>query len=325
MFTNKKATLGISLAVVTVLASACGSDSGSESEQASADAAPQTLAVGSLPIPDMAPIIWADDKGLFAEENLDVELKPLQGGPVGIQMITTGELQFSFGNPISTMIATDKGSPVTTIAQLAGVGPNEIGIYVAPDSPVQSMVDLDGKTIATNTTNNVGDITFASLAASKGLDVTPKWVEVPYPEIADGVLGGAVEAGFFPEPFAAAARIAGLRQVVDLTEGANQDLPISSALTSAEFLKEQPETVAAFTRAINKAREQMAADEDAFRQWWPGVSGASPEIAAGMNLPDFGASFEDDKWQSLADTLADLGLVSPEYQASEFIWRAEDE
>lgn len=301
------------LAAAVLLTSACGSGNDSTAKGGNTK-----VEVAVLPLADYAPVYWAKDHGQFKDQGLDVTFENLPGGPVGVQKVVTGELQFAFSNPISSTIATSKGAPVQTVALLSGLGTSELGIFVKADSPIKTMADLDKKTVGINTTNNVGDVTFAKLAKAQGIDAKPDWVEVPFPEMIDGVKNGSIEAGYLPEPFASAAGQAGLRQVVDLVQGDNIGLPMSTFVTSTPYAMANPGVVKKFAAALNAARDEMAGNDAEFRSWWPKASGTDAAAAKVMHLPTFDVKLDVKEMQSIADFLSELGVIEGTYDAAKY-------
>lgn len=308
----RKKTLGAALLVLASMVTACGG-SGDDSDDTA------SITVGVLPLADYSPVYWADEKGYFDKQGLDVELETLQGGPVGVQKVVTGEVQFSFANSISTTIAAAKGAPVETVALGSSLGPKSNNIYVLKDSPIKTMADLDGKTVGTNTLNNVGDVAFANLAKAEGVDAKPEWVEVPFPEMIPGVQNGSIDAGYVPEPFATAAQEAGLREVVQLVQGPNEALPLATFVTSSQYAQQNPEVVKKFAAAIDQARADMAAHEDDVRAWLPEATGTEVSAAKAMHLPIFDVELSADGMQRIADALTDLGLIDDSYAVSDHL------
>ena len=309
--------IGLVLASVTAVAAGCGTGSSSSSSDDGKGGLEQSsVSVGVLPLADYAAAYWADDHGFFKKHGLKVKLETLQGGPVGVQKVITGELQFSFSNSISSTIASAKGAPVKTVALTSSLGPKTQAIVVKPDSKIKSIDDLDGKTIGVNTVNNIGDVNFKNLAKSTGLKVKPEWVEVLFPEMIDGVRNGSIDAGYVPEPFASAASAAGLRTVVDLVTGPNVALPAATFVTSDSYVAKNPKTVAAFQAAINEASKDISANENEFRKWLPTVSQTPVEAAKVMKLPIFESSLTNEKMQRVADILIGLDLVEGGYKAA---------
>jgi len=134
----------------------------------------------------------------------------------------------------------------------------------------------------------------------------------------DGVKNGSIDAGYLPEPFATAARAAGLRDVASLVAEDNVSLPGATFITSKAYAAKNPETVKKFADALDEAREQIAADPEAYRKWMPKALGIDVKASEKMNLPDFEVGLTDEGMQKVADILADLGLVEDGYDAAEF-------
>ncbi|OYO18328.1 nitrate ABC transporter substrate-binding protein [Enemella dayhoffiae] len=279
------------------------------------------LKVGSLPLADYAALYWAKDKGFFNKEGLNVEIVAVQGGPVGIQKVASGELDMTNSTPFGTSMAANSGLPIKSVVLTSSLADKGLGVFVKPESPIKSMADLNGKSLGINTTRNMGDITFNNLAKSKGLDVKPNWVEVPFPEMIKGVQAGSIEAGYLPEPFASAARNAGLRQIADLTEGPNKGLAGSDYVASDKFVKSNPNTAAAFARAMYAAGADLNANEAAEREWLPGVAKLDPKVAQNMPLPKYYDSFKMADYVKAVDILKQQGLVKPDYKPEDRVFQ----
>lgn len=279
-----------------------------------------SIKVGGLPLADYATLYWAQDKGFFKKEGLTVQIVPLQGGPVGIQEVAAGQLDFSFSNTISTSIAQSKGTPIETVVLGSSFGDHELGIFVKPGSPIKTIDDLDGKTVGINTTTNIGDVSFNNLVASEGKKVTPKWVEVPFPEMVDGVEAGSIDAGYLPEPFKSAAEAAGLREVVDLSEGPNAGFPASNFVASKSFIDSDPDTVNAFVDAMYAANKDLESHEAALRAWLPGVAGVSAATAKTMALPHFETSTDLTKLDRVGAMLKQQGLVPDSFDIDKYTY-----
>lgn len=318
---KKLRTMIVAGAVTLALAlTGCGGGT-SASSAADGELEKTDLKVGSLPLADYAALYWAEEKGFFEREGLNVEIVPVQGGPVGIQQVASGELDITNSTPFGTSMAADSGLPIKTVVLTSALADGGLGIFVNPDSPIQTMADLNGKSLGINTTRNMGDITFKNLATSQGLNVEPNWVEVPFPEMVTGVQAGSIEAGYVPEPFASAARKAGLRQVADLTEGPNQGLAASDYVASETFIEANPDTAAAFARAMYAAGADLTANEPALREWLPSIARVDPSVAAEMPLPTYYDAFHLDEYTKAVEIVKAQGLVKPDYNAADHVWQ----
>ncbi len=307
---------------------ACGSDDDSDSNSGggggggSADGELETteVTVGALPLADYSALYWAQENGFFEEEGLTVTLEPVQGGPQAAQNVATGELDMSFSNTISTSIAAQSGLPIQTVVLTSALGPGGLSVYVTPDSDIQDLQDLDGATIGINATNNIGDVTLRNLLNEEGLDdVEPTFVEVPFPEMLSGVQAGSIDVGYSPEPFSSAALGAGMREIVDLTDpaGPNDGLAVSNFIASDQFIEDNPNTVAAFARAMYAAGEDIVAKEAEWREWLPTIAQVSPEVAQEIALPEFLTETDVDRIQEVVDILIEQELLEDGYDPAD--------
>ncbi|NYF98074.1 ABC transporter substrate-binding protein [Janibacter cremeus] len=301
--------------------SACGgSDGGASAAATDGELEKAELTVGSLPISDYATLYWADEKGFFEDEGLDVTIKPVQGGPGGVQKVVAGELDLTNSTTFGTAMAVDSGLPIRSVVLTSALADNGIGIFAPKGSDITEMADLDGKSVGINTTKNVGDITFRALAEAEGMDVQPDWVEVPFPEMIGGVEAKSIDAGYMVEPFMSAARAAGLNQVADLTKGPNEGLAMSTFVASQKFLDENPDTAAAFAKAMYAAGGDMEENEDEVRAWLPSIAQLDESVAKEMPLPTYYSQMEPDAYDKAVGIVKDQELVSSDLDPGTTLW-----
>lgn len=312
----------LTFAGITTAALALAACGGGDASTAVTDGALEKteLAVGSLPISDYAALYWAQEKGFFEDEGLDVTIEPVQGGPAGVQKVVAGELDLTNSTTFGTAMAVDSGLPIRSVVLTSGLADNGIGIFAPKGSDITEMADLDGKSVGINTTKNVGDITFRALAEAEGMDVQPKWVEVPFPEMISGVEAKSIDAGYMVEPFMSAARAAGLQQVADLTKGPNKGLAMSTFVASQQFLDKNPDTAAAFAKAMYAAGADMEKNEDELRAWLPSIAHLDKDVAQKMPLPSFYSQMETDQYEKAVNMVKDQELVSADLDPGATLW-----
>ncbi|MFC7644482.1 ABC transporter substrate-binding protein [Streptosporangium lutulentum] len=183
------------LALSLIAVTGCG---GAEETTTKASAGGSTLEkttinIGTIPVVDTAPLQIAVEKGLFKAEGLDVKLTTLAGGAEAIPKLKGGDLDVSFGNYVSFFSAAAKGAlDLKIVSDGFQSAPKTHTIMVAKDSPIQTVADLKGKTIAVNTKRNISTllIRVAAKANNFDLDEDKNFVEFPFPEM-EGVLKAA--------------------------------------------------------------------------------------------------------------------------------------
>lgn len=321
MGTRRMAVTAVVLGAA-LTATACGGPGSSAATDGELEKS--KLTVGSLPLADYAALYWADEKGFFEDEGLEVTIETVQGGPAGVQQVVSQELDFTNSPAFVAATARDSGLPIRSVVITSALAEDGMGIYVLEDSPIKEIGDLDGESIGTNTTKNIGDITFRSQAESEGASVSPKWVEVPFPEMLSGVKAKSIDAGYFPEPFASQARGAGLRKVVDLTTGPNDGLAAASYLSSEKFVQENPDTTAAFADAMYEAGKDMSEKEGEVRAWLPSFSKVDEKTAEEMPLPQYYGSYDEEGLTRALDMLKEQKLVKQDLEVDDIHWTPEN-
>ena len=95
---------------------------------------------------EFAAIILADDKGFFAEQNIDVEILEGKGSGDVVPLIAQKEDDFGYLNLTTVSIGISKGMPIKVVAGLMGKHPS--GLAYFEDKPVNEPKDLEGKIVA---------------------------------------------------------------------------------------------------------------------------------------------------------------------------------
>jgi len=95
---------------------------------------------------EFAALILADDKGFFAEQNIDVEILEGKGSGDVVPLIAQKEDDFGYLNLTTVSIGISKGMPIKVVAGLMGKHPS--GLAYFEDKPLNEPKDLEGKIVA---------------------------------------------------------------------------------------------------------------------------------------------------------------------------------
>jgi len=216
--------------------------------------------VSIIPVYDVAPLYAAITKGYFKEVGLDVDTAPTAGGAAGIPGLIGGSVDIAYGNVVSALLAIQQGLDLKVIAagtKNTGFETDKTQIVVAADSSIKSAKDVEGKSLAVNTRNNV--IWLYARAWVKKSGANPDLVtfrEVPFPQMEDAVRQHRVDAAFMIPPFSitslAKPGLAGIGQPYSEVQiGAD----IGQYLTTAKTLAQKPETIRKFAQGLRKGVE----------------------------------------------------------------------
>ena len=204
--------------------------------------------------------------GIFKKHNLVLELLYTQGGGETQQAVISGSVDIGVAAGVmGVMSAFSKGAPVRVIGAET-TGAQDLFWYVPANSPVKSLKDTDGKTIAysTNGSSTNGIVT----AFVKQFDLKAKPVATGGPSSTlTQVMSGQVDVGWSAPPF-------GLDQLDDkkirvIASGNDAAVfkgqTVRLLIANAQFLQSKKAVVDRFMKAYRETIDAMYADPNALK------------------------------------------------------------
>jgi len=204
--------------------------------------------------------------GIFKKHNLVLELLYTQGGGETQQAVISGSVDIGVAAGVmGVMSAFSKGAPVRVIGAET-TGAQDLFWYVPANSPVKSLKDTDGKTIAysTNGSSTNGIVT----AFVKQFDLKAKPVATGGPSSTlTQVMSGQVDVGWSAPPF-------GLDQLDDkkiriIASGNDATVfkgqTVRLLIANAQFLQSKKAVVDRFMKAYRETIDAMYADPNALK------------------------------------------------------------
>jgi len=243
-----------------------------------------------LPGGDKAPAYVGVAKGYFAAEGLDVTIQNGRGSADAITKVATGAADFGTGG-IGALMEAAAQTPVPVKAILSVYTMQPDALFTVQGSPVKSLKDVVGHTVATATFSSsntlwpvvlqenhidVGAVkllkvdpgTLAPMLASGQVDATINWVTVA--PVTESVL-----------------KQAGKSLAIIPWSDFGLDGYGLSVFASEKAIKEKPDVVARFARAMLKATAFSVANPDAAGE---AVHAAAPTLEAPVAAAAFRAS-----------------------------------
>jgi NitT/TauT family transport system substrate-binding protein len=318
----------LALAALLVLA-ACGDDdegtSGGGGYGGGSAGEVAKVKVGVLPISNVAPLYVGMEQGFFREEGLEVEPVPAQSGNEIVTAMVSGDLQFAFLGFVPMMAAVSKDLPLKVIASSdAGAEKAEdewTVIVVGKDSPIRDVKDLAGRTIAVNALKGVGEVATKAALEKRGVDPESiELLEVPFPEMPAALEKDRVDAIWAPEPFLTSVLKQGGREIEAPLTTLGPLYPNGTYSTTEKQLADAPESVQAFTRAINKSMEYATQHPEAARKTIPSFSQIPQEVADEIRLPLWPVPIDTAKVEELGGYAEKYGVIEEAPAIDELIW-----
>jgi len=308
--TYRTSTPGIAaIAALALIITACGSDS--KRSPSSSGLEQSTLTVGMLPIQDAAQLKVAIDKGYFAAEGLTVSMQMLGGGAEAVPKLQSGNLDLAVGAWVPFFQAKAGGFPLHIVADAFQTASGTHQIIVAQNSPIRSVQDLAGKKMAVNVKKNLATLLVQGTLQPQGvkLDEDKSFVAVPFPNMQAALQNGSVDSAQCVEPFCTAAQKAiGARMIADLGTGPMADFPVGGWASTESWSKKNPNTEAAFKRAIGKAQKDLA-DRKVLEQTLPTYTQIDAATAATLKVGVYPTSLDAARLQRVVDAMRQYGYL----------------
>jgi NitT/TauT family transport system substrate-binding protein len=301
---------------------ACGDDDGGGG--GGGDSGPTTLKVGVIPIADVAPLYLGMKKGFFEDEQLTIEPQLAEGGAAITPAVLSGDFQIGFSNTISLLIAASQDLPVEIITQgvLAGKSEKEAwaDLLVLKDGPIEEPSDLEGKTIAVNTLENICEVTIKASLEKEGVAVdTLKFAEVPFPDMNAALEAGRVDAACVVEPFVSQGKAGAARGIAPFYVRTAPDLTVATYFTSTQYAEENADVVDRFVRAMNRSLTYASENSDEVRQVLLDYTEIPPEAVEAIKLPVWRPDLNEPTIELLSELSEKYGLIEEQPDLDELI------
>jgi len=310
-FVSRRALVAISMAALLV---ACAGPGESVAPTAADGPERPAITVGVLPIADVAPVHLALERGLFAAEGLDVTIELVQGGAAAIPALVGGDLQITYGNWVSFLLANQEGIELRAVAAGVAAASGFTELLAAAGSGLEdNPAGLAGATIAVNTLNNIGELAIRSTLREHDIDADDvQLVEIPFPDMGAALDRGDVDViwGSEPVPTSVKANLGAVR-VVDSFIGPMEGFPVAGYQATADFVADNPRTVDAFRRALAAAVALIEGDETVARDTIKASTSLPPETVDALSLPDYQSALDVATLERVRDYLVEFSMLDP--------------
>jgi NitT/TauT family transport system substrate-binding protein len=213
-------------------------------------------------------VFWAQEKGYFKAEGLDVDVDQGTGSAATVTRIASGTYDAGFGdmNAIIQLAGTKPGEQPVMVYMVYNKPP--FALITKTSSPIKTLKDVVGHTMGTPAGGSAGQL-FAPLARINGIDPAKVTVMNMQPNLQEQMLlNGQVD---FSAVFTVTSYINLIGMKVDPDKDIRWlffsdygvDLYSNGIMVSQKLLKEKPKAVAGLVRALNRAIIENAAAPDA--------------------------------------------------------------
>jgi len=306
-----RALAGGACALALVIAG-CGG--GGDDAQPGAHRATQVTVQETAGVPS-AFVAFGIEKGYFEDHGLDVDLQTTQGGAATIPALVSGEIDVGGSNVATLLLATAKGLPIRAIAggtAARGAGQKDFAaLLAAKGKGIDSPEDLEGRTIAVNTLNNIAEVGVKASLEKHGVPPgSIRLTEVPFPEMDAALAAGRVDAALSIEPFATESAQKGRAVLGYAYVDTEPSLQVGAYAVTDEFAESFPDAVKGFQAAIGETADHVAGHADEFRTFLSESAMIPPKLAQAIVLPSWTGEVDAGSVAKTAKLMRRYGLVN---------------
>lgn len=312
--------IGAALAGALVIA---GCSTGGSTTAGPGNLEKTNITVAAVPALDSAGLYIAQQRGLFTAEGLHVTILPAISSETVISEQLAGKLDVTAGNYVS-YIQADIAHPKADLQILAPgsvMQPGTQEIMVPANSSINTVSQLQGKTVGVNVKGNIGTLLVESVLSDSAIANFTSAVTfkaVPFQDMAAELQDHQLQAAWMPEPFVTQAEEqVGAVPLADADQGASQNIPIAGYVVTRAWEQKYPHTAAAFRDAILKAQAIAANDPGAVQAGMEAYAKTQPQAAAIAAAPQYPTQNSVPLIQRLADLMLQLGMLNQKFVAKQ--------
>lgn len=273
------------------------------------------IVYGYSAVSDFATVFVATEQGFFTRRGLEVEPRFIPLNPTIIPGIQSGSLQMGGPTPTGFLQAVEGGLDHVIVGGggVLSKSYTELGLLARPGTGMRTAADCVGRKIGVPGLGALLHVTFRHWLKLGGVDPAKvSFVEAPFPQHADLLRGGSVDAVVTGGPFMARILDSGIGVVAAyyvtfLPEG----YPTIVHVARRDWAEQNPAAVKGFREAITEAAAFMAkpANEAAVRDSLAKYLKVPPAVAAKMQISPPAPVVTVRQMQWWADLMKEQGLL----------------
>jgi NitT/TauT family transport system substrate-binding protein len=283
-----------------------------------------SLRLGYAPIADAAQIYVAIENGYFSEQGIEIRLEQLGSGARILEAVGVGSVELGLSSYVPLVLASASGVQLQAITggPIENKDHPEHAILVKKDSPIHSIDDLVGKTVALNGRRNIDHMIFQELLDKHSLpEDKVRIVEIPFPRMETVLDAGEVDAACAIEPFVTRAVEHGNMRILMYNFLALYDrIPIACYVATTEWIKKNGDVVRRFRTAFRKATEFCLAHPDENSIIIGKYTKLPEEELSKAGLPTFAAETSPTELQDLIERMLKRGLITRKMDARSLVY-----
>jgi NitT/TauT family transport system substrate-binding protein len=289
--------------------------------------APLTLHVSGTGADDVAPMLYAQKAGLYRANGFETTFERANSGAATVAAIVGGAVDIGKSSMGSLIAARAHNVDLRILAGGAlfrnSNARSEVLLVVAPDSPIRSGKDFNGKTVSVPSLGDQNSMAIRAWVDAHGGDSrTLSLVEVPSSAAVAAVDQGRIAGAVVVPPFAAKAIAEGKAKMIAAVFGAIGTRFLETAyFTTGDYAVKHRDLVLRFGKLTADAAGYVNGHLPETADMLSTFSGVPAATIADAGVSFFATSVEPRDIQPLIDAMAKYGLIDHRFDAAEFVFK----
>lgn len=282
-----------------------------------------SLTAAGAPEDSVKGLLWAQKSGMFRKVGLDVNLVPQRSGAATAAAVAGGTYAIGKSAVTALINAHVRGVGFVIVAPSSiyeASNPNT-GLLVKADSPIRTGADLNGKTVAVGSINDLYAIGTRLWVDSHGGDSsTIKLVEMPLGAIADALAAGRIDAGALDTPALTEAQESGkARLLTHMQDALASRFLITAWFTTKDFLAKNRTAMRNFSQVMRESAAYVNKNPADTVDLIAKFTQADPALIAKMPRVTMGTSMDPRMIQPVINASAKYGVIPKAFDAREML------
>jgi NitT/TauT family transport system substrate-binding protein len=327
--------LAVALLALALGVGACGDDEDSGSDSAASGSGSSSdgggldkVKIALYPSTDYPALYLGQSEGIFEKHGVELEIEQVTDPQAIVAAINSGSTDLGSTSVSGASTAVITGGLDLKVVAPADLMPKEgyVEIVTRADSGIDSLKDLEGKTVATITLNGLFDLAMRTAVEAEGGDVsTIKSLAMPPTDEPQALKAGRVDAIVIQDPFLVnMMKDKTFKSLGNPFSHFDYSVPGSAYYSAGKTVEEKGDVLRRFREAHTEATAKLREDPDQARAIFPEYTQLTPDVANAIGLPDYDASLPADGVQKMLEGMKKYGFLKEDIPPfEELVWEPE--